>query len=87
MTSDVQEVPVVFSVLTMVSYIFVGAWIFYSWENWSVIKGTYFCFITLSTIGYGDIVPDVYRGSFSLPLFTFIPIIQARLCNYGPYFA
>ncbi|KAH3882907.1 hypothetical protein DPMN_006853 [Dreissena polymorpha] len=27
------------------------------WENWDYLEGSYFCFITLSTIGFGDYVP------------------------------
>ena len=62
-TSQVQEVPVLFSLLTMIAYVFLGTAIFSSWERWTVIDATYFCFITLTTIGFGDIVPDVYRGN------------------------
>ncbi|XP_067942891.1 potassium channel subfamily K member 9-like [Watersipora subatra] len=64
-TTQVQEVPVLFSLLTMIAYVFLGTGIFSSWEGWSPIDATYFCFITLTTIGYGDIVPDVYKGGGS----------------------
>ena len=61
-TTSVQEVPVLFSLITMVAYVFLGAAIFCTWENWTVIDASYFCFITLTTVGFGDIVPDVYKG-------------------------
>ena len=38
-------------------YIALGAFIFSKWENWSFTEGFYFCFITLTTIGFGDYVP------------------------------
>ncbi|KAH9525645.1 TWiK of potassium channels protein 7 [Bulinus truncatus] len=55
-TSEVR-VPITVSVLTMVIYILSGAIIFSRWENWTFLDGSYFCFITLSTIGFGDFVP------------------------------
>lgn len=41
----------------MLSYIFLGAFMFSTWEEWSMIEGAYFCFTTLTTIGFGDLVP------------------------------
>jgi len=38
-------------------YICFGAVLFSEWEGWDFLDSSYFCFISLSTIGFGDIVP------------------------------
>lgn len=38
-------------------YISGGAMLFSKWEKWEFFDGSYFCFISLSTIGFGDFVP------------------------------
>lgn len=50
-------VPISLCLLVMVSYIVGGALLFSEWEGWGYLEGSYFCFITLSTIGFGDMVP------------------------------
>jgi len=45
------------SLAVMIGYICGGAIIFGEWEGWNFLDGFYFCFITLSTIGFGDMVP------------------------------
>ena len=51
------RVPITISLLIMALYIFGGAVLFSLWEEeWSYLIGAYFCFITLSTIGFGDYV-------------------------------
>jgi len=54
---DSVTVPISLCLTVMVSYICGGALLFGEWEGWGFLDGSYFCFITLSTIGFGDIVP------------------------------
>lgn len=55
--AEVIRVPTSVCILLMTSYIFLGTVLFSVWEEWDMLKGTYFSFITLSTIGLGDVVP------------------------------
>ncbi|XP_073948716.1 potassium two pore domain channel sandman isoform X2 [Choristoneura fumiferana] len=58
-TFDAQTitVPISVCVAIMVGYIMFGSMIFGLWENWDQLDGAYFCFISLSSIGFGDFVP------------------------------
>ena len=54
------EIPITACLLLVVWYIVFGAILFTIWETeWDLFTGAYFCFITLSTIGFGDIVPGM----------------------------
>ncbi|XP_013083299.2 TWiK family of potassium channels protein 18-like [Biomphalaria glabrata] len=56
LTEEVR-VPMCVSLIIVGLYIFGGAVLFSLWEkDWSYLIGSYFCFITLSTIGFGDYV-------------------------------
>ncbi len=50
-------VPLTITMVVIGGYIFGGAVLFGLWEGWDWLQSAYFCFITLSTIGFGDVVP------------------------------
>ena len=43
--------------MLVVGYVIGGAVLFCEWEGWRPLDSAYFCFITLTTIGFGDFVP------------------------------
>lgn len=51
-----NKVLIIISTLR-IRYILLGASLFQAWENWDYLDGSYFCFISLSSIGFGDLVP------------------------------
>ncbi|KAL4227645.1 hypothetical protein ACF0H5_013085 [Mactra antiquata] len=50
-------VPLTVTMIVIAGYIFGGAVLFGLWEGWDTLQSAYFCFVTLSTIGFGDVVP------------------------------
>ncbi|KAK3106682.1 hypothetical protein FSP39_025102 [Pinctada imbricata] len=57
---DVNEkpVPIIVCFILVLVYNLFGTILFDVWEsNWDMLTSFYFCFITLSTIGFGDLVP------------------------------
>lgn len=50
-------IPVFWMLLFCCRYVCFGAVLFSEWEEWNFLDSSYFCFISLSTIGFGDIVP------------------------------
>ena len=52
----------VISLLVLSAVLAMGAYFFSSSQDLSFFDGFYFCFISLTTIGFGDIVPDLEGG-------------------------
>lgn len=51
------SIPVALIVTILLGYMAIGAVLLGSWENWQFFSGFYFSFITMTTVGFGDIVP------------------------------
>ncbi|XP_045769126.1 uncharacterized protein LOC123870017 isoform X1 [Maniola jurtina] len=57
MKEEIKPVPIWLCVFLVASYIVMGTFLFKRWEGWAYLDAAYFCFITLTTIGFGDFVP------------------------------
>lgn len=63
------SVPALLVVSIFIFYISAGALLFSSTSGWSVLDSIYFCFITISTIGVGDKLPQSSEFNAQLQLF------------------
>jgi hypothetical protein len=61
-----DHVPFGAVILIIVAYLCMGAFMFNRFEGWTMIESVYFCYITLSTIGFGDYVCNILFNKFSL---------------------
>jgi potassium channel subfamily K member 18 len=87
---DEFNLPISVAIVILVIYIFIGAVIYNTWENWSFFESFYFVFISMSTIGLGDLVPDhPHRMMASIMYLVFglaltsmcINVVQVKLNN------
>ncbi|NOQ30000.1 MAG: two pore domain potassium channel family protein [Helicobacteraceae bacterium] len=67
-----QDFRILFFLLTS---LLVGSTLFYSQiEGWSKIDALYFSVMTMSTIGYGDLVPTTDISKIFTIIFTFLSV-------------
>lgn len=55
---DEFNLPPIVAIGITVTYIFSGAIMYTQWESWTYLEGFYFVFVSISTIGFGDVLPD-----------------------------
>jgi hypothetical protein len=56
------RIPISLCLLIILVYICGGALLFNRLENWTFLEGSYFCFTSLGTIGFGDLIPGLYHS-------------------------
>lgn len=83
-----QGVPASYTLVIMLLYLICGMLIFSSYEKWEKLDAFYFCFVTLTTIGFGDMIPGSTflnrkvsnNGLYISALYIFIGLILIAMC-------
>ena len=55
---DNFNLPPLLAICIVIVYIAIGAGLYGLWEDWDYLEGFYFIFVSISTIGFGDILPE-----------------------------
>jgi len=60
--------------MILCSYLLGGAFLFMEFENWTYWESLYFCVISLSTVGYGDVTPSTNFEKFFTVVYLYVGI-------------
>ena len=55
---DEFNLPPIIAIFISVAYILLGAALYCQWEDWTYFEAFYFIFVSISTIGFGDVLPE-----------------------------
>ncbi|XP_037824686.1 uncharacterized protein LOC119612875 [Lucilia sericata] len=87
---DEFNLPISLASILLITYILLGTFVYTLWEDWTYFEAFYFVFISMSTIGFGDLVPNhpifmmcsIIYLVFGLALTSmFINVVQIKLSD------
>ncbi|KAL3864352.1 hypothetical protein ACJMK2_006043 [Sinanodonta woodiana] len=78
---DKFNLPIIVAVIILFLYIVLGSVMYTTWEkDWGFLEAFYFIFISLSTIGLGDIVPAHPKFFVISSVYVFIGLSLVSMC-------
>lgn len=77
---DDLDIPVSFALFLLVTYMMFGAVVFSIWEGWNFFDSLYFVFISMSTIGFGDLVPQHPKRMIGTFIYLLFGLALTSMC-------
>ncbi|CAI5455064.1 unnamed protein product [Caenorhabditis angaria] len=77
---DELRIPVFMVLFVLLAYTAIGGFLFQSWEGLPYFEAFYFCFITMATVGFGDIVPTEQVYMFFTMAYIIFGLSLATMC-------
>lgn len=74
------DIPVSFALFLLVTYMMFGAVVFSIWEGWNFFDSLYFVFISMSTIGFGDLVPQHPKRMIGTFIYLLFGLALTSMC-------
>ncbi len=69
---DEFNLPPIIAILIATIYILLGAVLYNQWEDWTYLEAFYFLFVSVSTIGFGDVLPEHPRYFLATSLYVLV---------------
>ncbi|XP_052227302.1 TWiK family of potassium channels protein 18-like isoform X2 [Dreissena polymorpha] len=77
---DAFNLPIIVAIGILVVYIMLGAIMYTLWEEWTFIEAFYFVFVSLATIGFGDIFPAHQKFFIISSVYMFVGLSLVSMC-------
>lgn len=73
-------VPISICIMILICYVTFGAVLFHRLQNWNVLESLYFCFSSLGTIGFGELVPVGTITQYAASAYILVGMAIVAMC-------
>ena len=74
------NLPISVAIVILIIYILFGALMYSIWEDWTFLESFYFVFISISTIGFGDVVPEHPKFFILSSIYLYVGLSLVSMC-------